>query len=229
VWKFRRPNAIPPPAPVAVQAQPQPVPPPPLPTPDTSATPAPAPPAVDHPETPARAASPSPRRVLVHKTKHVAAVEPSPPAPAPPQPQPVVATPSPAPALPAPSPEAIARAEAAKFASVPHIVQVSCNYGLKEATITFSSGGTILFEETIKGKKKKGGFLGIKGSYEGTFTQTLTVPAGHSDVSVHIVAKDGADLTKVIKMPSGGFIPTLIVNVDNEHLSLNWKGYSASF
>ena len=71
-----------------------------------------------------------------------------------------------------------------------------CNYGLKEATFTFSSGGQTLFEETLKGKKKKEGFLGIKGSYQGTFTHTITVPAGASEVSIHVVAKDGAtDLT----------------------------------
>jgi hypothetical protein len=141
-------------------------------------------------------------------------------------------TPAPAPAPSRPSPEDIARAEAAKLANVPHIVQVSCNFGLKEATFTFSSGGRTLFEETFRGKKKKKeGFLGLKGSYEGSFSHTITVPAGAAEVSLHVVAKDGAtDLNKDIKMPTpGGFVPTLAVDVDSEHLSLNWKGSSAAF
>jgi hypothetical protein len=77
----------------------------------------------------------------------------------------------------------------------------------------------------LKGKKVKGGFLGIKGSYGGTFSHTITVPAGASQVSVQLVSKDGAtDLNKSIAMPPpGGFVPTLNVEVDSEHLSLNWK------
>ena len=101
---------------------------------------------------------------------------------------------------------------------------------MKEATFVFSTGGKALFEETLKGKKVKGGFLGIKGSYQGTFTHTITVPAGVQEVSVRVLAKDGAtDLTKEIKMPPpGGFVPTLAVDVDNEHLALDWKSSSAA-
>jgi hypothetical protein len=127
---------------------------------------------------------------------------------------------------PPPSPEEIAKAEAARLAALPRIVQVACNYGLKEATLVFSAGGKALFQETLKGKKVKGGFLGIKGSYQGTFTHTVTVPGGMSEISVHVLARDGAtDMTKAIKLPPpGGFIPTLNVDVDNETLTLNWKG-----
>jgi hypothetical protein len=80
-------------------------------------------------------------------------------------------------------------------------------------------------EEPVKGAKKKGGFLGIKGSYQGTFSRTITVPAGASLVTIHVSAKEGAtDLSKDIKMPApGGFVPTLAVEVDREHLSLNWQ------
>jgi len=124
----------------------------------------------------------------------------------------------------------MAKAEAPKLANIPRIVQVLCNFGFKEATFTFSSGGQTLLEETLKGKKKKGGFLGIKGSYEGTFTHTITVPAGAPEVSLHVVAKDGAtDMSKAIKMPSpGGFVPTLAVEVDADHMTLNWNSSSAA-
>jgi hypothetical protein len=146
------------------------------------------------------------------------------------QPEPATVTPAPQPSPPTPSPEDIARAEAARLAKIPRIIQVLCNYGLKEATFVFSSGGNTLFEETLKGKKKKGGFLGIKGSYQGTFTHTITVPAGVSEVSIRVLAKDGAtDLTKAIQMPPpGGFVPTLAVEVDSDHLALNWQTSSAA-
>jgi hypothetical protein len=154
------------------------------------------------------------------------------PAPAPPpvQPAPVAAAPAPAPAPPTPSPEDIAKAEAARLAKIPRIVKVLCNFGLKEATIVFSAGGTTLFEEPLKGKKGKGGFLGIKGSYQGTFSQTITVPGGVSEVSVRVVSKDGAtDRNQAIKMPPpGGFVPTLAVAVDSDHISLNWQNSSGT-
>jgi len=67
--------------------------------------------------------------------------------------------------------------------------------------------------------------LGIKGTYEGSFSHTLTVPAGASEVSLHVESKDGStDLVKTIKLPApGGFVPTLAVEADTDHLSLSWK------
>jgi len=138
----------------------------------------------------------------------------------------VVVAPPPKPAPSTPSPDDIAKAEAAKLANTPRIINVVCNFGLKEATFTFSAGGKTLYQETEKGKKKKAGFLGIKGSFEGTITHTLTVPAGVSQITLHVESKDGStDLSNSVKMPPpGGFVPTLAVQVDSDHLSLVWKG-----
>jgi len=170
------------------------------------------------------------KKPVVRKPKQAAAPHPTAaaPTPPPPQPQPVAVTPPPKPTPPAPSPEELAKAEAAKFANIPRIVKVSCIYGFKEATFTFSGGGQTLFEETLKGKKKKGEFLGIKGSYQGSFSHTITVPAGVSQVSIHVFAKNGAtDLSKDIKMPPpGGFVPTLAVEADSDHLTANWQSSS---
>ncbi len=231
-WKFRQIRTAPAPPPQVVVQTP-PVTPPPAPVSTPVATPTPPPAAAAEQPTPPISAAPGvAKKTAVHRPKQVIVPPPSAPAPAPPpaQPQPVIVTPPPMPSPPTPSPEAIAKAEAAKFANIPRIVQVLCNFGFKEATFTFSSGGQTLFEETLKGKKKKGGFLGIKGSYEGTFTHTITVPAGASEVSIHVVAKDGAtDLSKTIKMPPpGGFVPTLAVEVDADHLSPNWKSSAAA-
>ena len=136
------------------------------------------------------------------------------PAPVPAAPPPAVAPPAtsvlpaPKPVVAAPSPEDTAGVETAKFASVPHVIQVHCQYDLKEAKFTFSGGGQTFFQGNFKGKKK-GGFLGIKGSYEGTFLRTLTVPAGVTEISIHVVSKDGAtDLSNITPLGGpGGFVP----------------------
>jgi len=229
-WKFYQSRTAPaPPAQVTVQTPPAA--PPPTPTPAESPT---LPPAAtpEQPTPPVSAAPQAAKKPVVHKPKQATTPQPPTPEPATPpaQPEPATVTPAPQPSPPTPSPEDIAKAEAARLAKIPRIIQVLCNYGLKEATFVFSTGGTPLFEETLKGKKKKGGFLGIKGSYQGTFTHTITVPAGVSEVSIRVLAKDGAtDLTKAIQMPPpGGFVPTLTVEVDSEHMALNWQSSSAA-
>jgi len=227
-WKFHRTRtASSPPPQAAVQTQPAT--PPQIPTPIETPTPPPA--AVAEQPTPPVSSAPAvAKKPTIRKTKQAPTPPPPAPEPTPPpvQPQPVAPPPKPAP--PTPSPEDIAKAEAARLAKIPRIVQVVCNYGLKEATFVFSASGKPLFQETLKGKKVKGGFLGIKGSYQGTFTHTITVPAGTPLVSIRIMAKDGGmDQSKDIMMPPpGGFVPTLGVDVDSDHLSLNWKSSSAA-
>jgi outer membrane biosynthesis protein TonB len=228
-WKLHQKRVVPsPPAPIAVQPQPAT----PLPVPAPPAAPPTQPPATltAQVEKPVSAPSEVAKKPVISKPKapaarHEVATEPTTPTP---QPQPEVVAPPPQPAPPTPSPEPVAKPEPVKLASIPRIVQVECVYGLKEATFTFSSGGQTLLQETLKGRKK-GKFAVIKGAYEGTFSHTITVPAGASQVSVHVVAKDGStDLSKTIEMPPpGGFVPTLAVDVDNEHLSLDWKSSSA--
>ena len=226
-WGYRRASSVaPPPVQVAVQTPQAPETLPPVTAPAESPTPPPA--ATEQTPPPVSPAPEVVKKTAVHKPKQSTAQQPASPEPPPvTQPEPAVVTPPPQPTT--PSPEDIAKAEAARLANIPRVVQVVCNYGLKEATFVFSSGGKTLFEETLKGKKVKGGFLGIKGSYQGSFSHTITVPAGVSEVSVRVLARDGAtDLTKAVKMPlPGGFVPTLAVEVDSDHLSLNWKGSAA--
>ncbi len=227
-WKFHQSRTAPAPPPqVAVQSAPAA--PPPTPTPAETPTPPPAA-APEQPTPPVSTAPQAAKKPVVHKPKP-ATPQPPTPVPATPvaQPEPAVVTP-PQPLPPTPSPEDIAKAEAARLAKIPRIIQVLCNFGLKEATFVFSAGGNPLFEETLKGNKKKGGFPGIKGSHQGTFTHTITVPAGVSEISIRVLAKDGStDQTKAIKMPPlGGFVPTLNVEVDREHMALNWQSSSAA-
>ncbi len=220
-WKFHRSHTAQPSQEALIT---QPVSPP-QPTPQVVI---PAPPPEVPLEQPTPAPTPAPdltKKPVSHKPKQVTAPHPA-PAPTPSEPEPVVVAPPPKPAPSTPSPDDIAKAEAAKLANTPRIINVVCNFGLKEATFTFSAGGKTLYQETEKGKKKKAGFLGIKGSFEGTITHTLTVPAGVSQITLHVESKDGStDLSNSVKMPPpGGFVPTLAVQVDSDHLSLVWKG-----
>ena len=77
----------------------------------------------------------------------------------------------------------------------------------------------------MKGKKK-GGFLGIKGSFAGTFSRTITVPAGARELAVHVVSKDeSVDLSKVIPAtPPSGPSNTLRVDAGPDRLAVNWQG-----
>jgi hypothetical protein len=176
-------------------------------------------------QTPPPAANPAPtpaKKVLARKPKPVIAQPQPQPAP---QPAPVV-TPPPAPQPAAPSAADIAKAEAAKLLSSPRIINVVCSFSLKEINVAFTGGGKTLYEGMEKGKKKKAGFLGLKGSYEGAFNHTLTVPAGVSTLGVKVQSKDGSlDITNTVRMPMvGGFVPTLMVVVDDGQVTLTWKG-----
>jgi serine/threonine-protein kinase len=226
-WKFHRSSGAPAPTPQAtVQTQPA-APPTVVPSSVPAASSTPAPPATTETPSPPLSAPPvTAKKPAVHRAKPAHASGPAPP---PTQPEPVVAPPAnPAPS--SPSPQEIARAEAAKAASTPRVVQVVCNFELKEATFTIAGGGQTLFEDTFKAKRKKAGFLGIKGSYQGTFTHSVTVPAGAQELSIRVVARDGAmDMSRAVKMPlPGGFIPTLRVEVDSEHVSANWNNSSGA-
>src|ERR1019366_44750 len=117
-----------------------------------------------------------------------------------------------------------ARTVSPKVPNVARVVQVQCQYDLKEATFTFSGSGQPFFQDNVKGKKK-GGFLGIKGAYEGTFGRTITVPAGVAEISLHVISKDGStNLTKVVQMaPPGGFVPTLKVEIADNKIAMTWQ------
>jgi hypothetical protein len=146
---------------------------------------------------------------------------------APPQLTPISVLPLPQPITPAPNAEETSRTPASKVPNVARVVQVQCQHDLKEATFTFSGSGQAFFQDNFKGKKK-GGFLGIKGAYEGTFGRTITVPAGVAEISLHVISKDGStNLTKVVPMaPPGGFVPTLKVDIADNKIAMTWQSSS---
>ncbi|HTS68070.1 MAG TPA: serine/threonine-protein kinase [Terriglobia bacterium] len=226
-WKVRQArNAAAPTPPVTAQTQP------------AAPPPAPAAAPVETSAAASAATSPSPlvsappsAATKTAKRKQKQAVAPAPePAPPAAQPEPAVVTPAPAPEPPKPSPEDIAKAEAARLAKIPQVIKVNCNLGFKEATIVFSSGGQSLLQQSLKGEKKKGGFLGIKGSHQIAFQSTVTVPGEASELSIRVVTKDagGRDMVKDVKMPPrGGLVPTLVVAADSDHISADWRTASS--
>jgi serine/threonine-protein kinase len=115
-------------------------------------------------------------------------------------------------------------ASATKAASGARIVQLVCKHDLKEGTLTVTSGGRVIFKGTLKGKKK-GGFLGIKSGFAGTFARSIPIPTSAQDLTVRVVTEDGStDLSRMTTPPpSGGAIPVLQVEVNLNKLALNWQ------
>jgi hypothetical protein len=104
------------------------------------------------------------------------------------------------------------------------IVQLVCKHGLKEGTLTVSSGDRVIIVAPLKGKKK-GGFLGIKSGYAGTLARSIQIPSGAQFLTVRVVTKDGStDLSGMTaQLPAGGAIPMLQVEVTPDKLALNWQ------
>jgi hypothetical protein len=113
---------------------------------------------------------------------------------------------------------------ATKTASGGRIVQLVCKHDLKEGSLTISSGGQVIFEGALKGKKK-GGFLGVKSRFVGTFSKSIQIPTNAQDLTVHVVTNDGStDLSCMTPAPPpGGAMPTLQVEVKVSKLALNWQ------
>jgi len=111
-----------------------------------------------------------------------------------------------------------------KAASEKRVFQLVCKHGLKEGTLTVLSGQQVIFKGTLKGKKK-GGFLGIKSGYAGTFGGTVLIPPSAQALTVRVVTKDGStDLSRTTPSPpAGGVMPMLQVEVTRDNLALNWQ------
>jgi serine/threonine-protein kinase len=112
----------------------------------------------------------------------------------------------------------------AKAASEHRIFQLVCKHGLKEGTLTVSSGHQVIFKATLKGKKK-GGFLGIKSGYAGTVESSIPIPPSAQALTVRVVTKDGStDFSRTTAPPpAGGAMPVLQVEVTLHNLTLNWQ------
>jgi hypothetical protein len=82
----------------------------------------------------------------------------------------------------------------------------------------------VIFEGALKGKKK-GGLLGIKSSFAGTFARSIQIPTNAQALTVRVVTKDGStDLSGMTRSPPpGGTMPLLQVEVNLNKLTLKWQ------
>jgi len=129
---------------------------------------------------------------------------------------------------PAPASGTLSTAAGKPVASASRI-QFLCRHELKEGKLTVTAGGQEILQAPLKGKKK-GGFIGIKGGYEGFLSRSLTVPPGARDLAVHVSSSDGAiDLSQPISLPPpAGSSPVLEVIVKRDGIQLNWRAPAAS-
>jgi serine/threonine protein kinase len=111
----------------------------------------------------------------------------------------------------------------------PRKIQVYLKHELREGTITISSGSQVLLKEVLKGKKK-GGIFGIHGTYEGTFSEPLSLAAGIQDLIVNVTSADGSvKLSKSIStVGATPFATTLNVQVSKDNIFLSWQAAAAS-
>jgi len=107
--------------------------------------------------------------------------------------------------------------------ATPRPVQLFCEHRLKEGSVAISSGGQLIFEGKLRGKKK-GGFLGIKGGFVGTYSHPITLPPEVHQLSVRVTSTDGSvDLTGTIAAAPPGAFPTLHIVVAPHQLKLDWQ------
>jgi serine/threonine protein kinase len=72
----------------------------------------------------------------------------------------------------------------------PRVVYLIWQHDMKEAVLTIRSKGATVYQGNLKGKKK-GGFLGIKGTYTAMVKRPITIPAGAQELDLHVSSKEG--------------------------------------
>jgi eukaryotic-like serine/threonine-protein kinase len=122
-------------------------------------------------------------------------------------------------------PKPVARpGEVAQAPAKPQIkIRIDCQYELEEATLSLSAEGRSVFRTLLKGRKA-GKLFGLRHGYKGTFIKPIDIPAGLSNLTVHIESGDGSiNLTRSITLAAAnGKTPVLHVNASSKELELNW-------
>ncbi len=108
------------------------------------------------------------------------------------------------------------------------VVELMCRHDLKEGMLTVSSGRRIIWEGELKGRKR-GGFLGIRGAYEGLLKRPVTIPGKADQLAVHVVAPDGIDLKgSIAAAPPSGPGATLRIAISAGQLTVGWQTSTGS-
>jgi len=106
----------------------------------------------------------------------------------------------------------------------PRVVYLIWQHDMKEAVLTIRSKGATVYQGNLKGKKK-GGFLGIKGTYEAMVKRPITIPAGAQELDLHVSSKEGGlELDgKITGAAPPGPSATLRVEEKAGHLTAGWQ------
>jgi serine/threonine protein kinase len=106
----------------------------------------------------------------------------------------------------------------------PRVVYLIWEHDLKEAVLTVQSDGATIYQGNLIGKKK-GGFLGIKGTYEAMVKRPITIPAGARELDLHVSSKESSlELDgKVTGAPPPDPSATLRVEAKDGHLTAGWQ------
>ena len=103
------------------------------------------------------------------------------------------------------------------------VVALQCTHQLEEATLLVLDGNTTIFQSRLIGKKKRG-FVGFRGGYSGSLTESLTIPTSTRQLTVRVYSADGSVnvLKKISAVPPSSAAHTLRVAPTRQQLTLQW-------
>ena len=128
------------------------------------------------------------------------------------------------PPLPGPRAATVTSNPAAAPASLPtRSVTLMCRHEFQEATLTIASGGKVILQVELKGKKRRG-FIGIRGGISGVLSRPLSVPADARQLVVRVRSADGSvDLARTTPDPPATGSDILEVVATQKGLNVGWK------
>lgn len=112
---------------------------------------------------------------------------------------------------------------AAALTAAARVIKLFCRFELRDAMLTVSNESRVIYQGSLKGIKK-GGILHLGGGYEGTISQSLSIPAGTRSLVVRVRSADGtANLTGTTSVaPSSNGPGILQVIVSKNNINLHW-------
>ncbi|MBZ5542161.1 MAG: serine/threonine protein kinase [Acidobacteriia bacterium] len=200
------------------------------PTPPPSSTTATAPPAAVPAAAPAKNEAANPPEETSQPGRQMAAKGPNPlPPPSQPKPASGLAVRATQPTSEPVKPAAVAARSSPAAPDVaatasPRVVYLIWQHDLKEAVLTVRSNGATIYQGNLTGKKK-GGFLGIKGTYAAIVKRPISIPAGSRELELHISSKEsGPELdAKVTAVAPADPSAALRVEARDDHLTAGWQ------
>jgi hypothetical protein len=109
------------------------------------------------------------------------------------------------------------------------VIALQCTHQLEEATLLILDGNTPVFQTRLIGKKKRG-FIGIRGGYSGSLTESVTIPASARQLTVRVYSADGSVnvLNKISAVPPSPAANTLRVSLTRQRLALEWTAATST-